>query len=802
MMTRLQNVSVSLIVLLVTTLAAVYLLTYSAAIESGDALQYADAVSSVARYGDWRLDESLWHKPPLSFSADEAYPLSSLGVSDVLSVQLALPLYIAADRLGLGFIHTIWLFNVIVTALTAGLVFASARRMGATPAAALLTALAFGLGTVAWPYSKTYFRDPLAMLMLMAALWLLLVARERGGMARLLGWGGAAVVFWLATQAKTSALFALPGLLVLALPPLAFLNRRRVQAGLLVALLLVLAGLMLVVYVDSFFLIVNNLIQTILPSLDTTFSREALHSYLFSVGGSLWGTSPILLLGTYGIWQLYRQRQMIIVWSVLLIVMSYAVGHAFFTSSHWFGGLSWPPRFLLPTVPLVAVLCWPAFARLLRRPYPWLLAAVTLALIIYSLWIQFTAVAVPWLRYPDLLPPEAEGLIWWSPGMNDLTYLRWRLLVGEWGPLGFDFAWYRADLPLWALALSLIAGAGLVAAIAGLQARGRRWLHVGAVALPTILIVISYLGLTALAERDPLFLPDKSALHEALDVVAQEAAPGDVVLLTDPLYYRFIMNYARWDNARPIILPVQPGEAASERQPAEVDWHDPVDGLTHDTVLTLNALLETRDHFWLLAHNGPFTPWARRPVEAYLARWGYIVRDVPLPSADPTVRLLEINAARPPDPYAFTDADIPTDLRFDTVLRLLGVMLPHGLTYQPGDQIPVSIMWQTDAPLAQDIIVSVFLAAPDGYVTAQAQDRPPQAGFAPTTSWRPGVPVWDGHVVRIPAEAAPGTYQLWVVAYTLTNGDVQRLSVTAGVSAQEGKAGVLPVEIQVERIAD
>ncbi|MFW5772348.1 MAG: hypothetical protein ACOCZH_03410, partial [Phototrophicaceae bacterium] len=384
-----------------------------------------------------------------------------------------------------------------------------------------------------------------------------------------------------------------------------------------------------------------------------------------------------------------------------------------------------------------------------------------------------------------------------SPGMNDLTYLRWRLLVGEWGPLGFDFAWYRADLLLLALALIGIAGAGLVAAVAGLRGRGRRWLHASAVALPAILIVISYLGLSALSERDPLFLPDKPTLQEALDVVAQEAVPGDVVLLTDSLYYRFIMNYARWDNARPIILPVQPGEAASERQPAEVDWRDPVDGLTHDTVLTLNALLETRDHFWLLAHNGPFTPWARRPVEAYLARWGYIVRDVPLPSADPTVRLLEVNAARPPDPYAFTDADIPANLRFDQDLRLLGVTLPQGRTYQPGDQIPISLMWQTDAPQTQDIIVSVFLAAPDGYVITQSQDRPPQAGFAPTTGWHPGVPVWDGHVIRIPPEAAPGIYQLWVVAYTLTDGDVQRLSVTAGVSAQEGKAGVLPVEIDV-----
>ena len=50
--------------LLFVLLASIYLITYSARIESGDTRRFFDAVSSFADYGDFYLDQSAWQFPP------------------------------------------------------------------------------------------------------------------------------------------------------------------------------------------------------------------------------------------------------------------------------------------------------------------------------------------------------------------------------------------------------------------------------------------------------------------------------------------------------------------------------------------------------------------------------------------------------------------------------------------------------------------------------------------------------------------------------------------------------------------
>jgi hypothetical protein len=58
-------------------------------------------------------------------------------------------------------VHTVWLFNILVTALTAGALCAYRLALGCRAHVAALVALIFGLGTIAWPYSRTFFREPL-----------------------------------------------------------------------------------------------------------------------------------------------------------------------------------------------------------------------------------------------------------------------------------------------------------------------------------------------------------------------------------------------------------------------------------------------------------------------------------------------------------------------------------------------------------------------------------------------------------------------------------------------------------------
>ena len=125
---RIQRIRVFL--LLVAFAAGVYMLTYRAAIQSGDTRRALDAVTSTVRYGDWLMDETHWIKLPFRIRASDALPLVEYRVQEQLNILLAGPLLRIADALPrLGNIHTIWLFNVFITSLNVGLVYLILRAM-------------------------------------------------------------------------------------------------------------------------------------------------------------------------------------------------------------------------------------------------------------------------------------------------------------------------------------------------------------------------------------------------------------------------------------------------------------------------------------------------------------------------------------------------------------------------------------------------------------------------------------------------------------------------------------------------
>ncbi|MSZ88285.1 MAG: hypothetical protein F2585_02985 [Actinobacteria bacterium] len=70
------------------------------------------------------------------------------------------------DVIRLGFLAT----NSVLTALTGMVLFFLCRRLGSSRRAATILALAFGLGTFAWPHSATGFSEPGTALMLTLAM--------------------------------------------------------------------------------------------------------------------------------------------------------------------------------------------------------------------------------------------------------------------------------------------------------------------------------------------------------------------------------------------------------------------------------------------------------------------------------------------------------------------------------------------------------------------------------------------------------------------------------------------------------
>ncbi|NJN81602.1 MAG: hypothetical protein HC802_04490 [Caldilineaceae bacterium] len=96
-----------------------------------------------------------------------------------LPAFLAVPWYLLLllfSRLGvsLGMLQGTLLWNGVLTALTAGLLWLTANRLGYGNRVGALLGLLFGLCTIAWPYANQFFGEPLSALSLLTCFYGLL----------------------------------------------------------------------------------------------------------------------------------------------------------------------------------------------------------------------------------------------------------------------------------------------------------------------------------------------------------------------------------------------------------------------------------------------------------------------------------------------------------------------------------------------------------------------------------------------------------------------------------------------------
>jgi hypothetical protein len=785
-----------LLAVLVTLLASIYMLTYSGRIESGDSLTLFDATSSLIQFHDTYLDISAWFNPPRAFNQiGQFYPLQSADI-EPLSIFLTAPLYWLAYRLpGIGLVHTVWLFNIVVTAAAGGVFFLYALALDYDERTGVVGALIFGIATIVWPYSKSLFREPLLLLTLLVAglfieRWR--TAHYRSG--RLLVGILLAVVAALLT--KVSAVFALPALLVIGIPAGYFRDGRwrRIESAILTLISVLILVVAFVNLRRLFFDVFSRLTQ------DTRYAifymQISIHSYFFSVGGSFWGTSPVVLLALSGVRKLWRETHHRYLWVGLLMVLAFAVGHATLRQEHWFGGLSWPPRFLVPVIPFLMLVALPIIDRVIHRPVPRRLAIGTVLLVAYSLWINFTGLSLWWGDYAGALPPQSGQIIEWSGGLNQFQYLRWVVIPGLWSSQPFDIAWVRVGTAAWLVIFALLAilSAGTLIWLLRHENPSQRSRSFVA-ALPVVFVLASWLGLRIIYV-DEMYSGSNSSLHGILPVIEVETHPGDTVILTSNRYERFFSNYAKFSTARIVTLPPQPGEQSSPEQTAQIISDNPDALLTNLTIPFLHGLTFTRDRLWILADSGPFIPWSVRPVERFMAAHYYLIREITTDPPDPALRLIEYSTVDAPDPFGFRGPDYLTDLVYRNAILLTGYSLPSGTIYRPGEALPLSLYWEVAEPIDQDLTVAWFLADMNDSVIAQGMDSFPGGGFEHTSQWQVGVPRLDNRAMWLPEDLQPGSYQLWVKLYTYDNGAIQDLMAEGDTVVNE-TIGVLPTIIEI-----
>jgi len=226
--------------------------------------------------------------------------------------------------------------------------------------------------------------------------------------------------------------------------------------------------------------------------------------------------------------------------------------------------------------------------------------------------------------------------------------------------------------------------------------------------------------------------------------VAALAHPGDAVMLNAPNQWEVFTYYYPDQDVYPAPYHPDPAEAEA----------------------FLSPLIEQYGRLFVL-YWGDAESDPQRLVETWLAAHAYRASD----RWYGRVRLATYGLASLPEEPA-----IALDARFGESILLRGYTLV-GDWFAPGDVLPLTLFWETQATIAERYKVTVQLLDGTGQLIAQ-HDTEPGDGLDPTTTWGTGQVLADRYGIFLPTDLPPGRYTLIVGLYHITTGE--RLPVTLG----------------------
>lgn len=764
-------------------LLACYLITYTGTIQSSDGLAMFATVESMVRRGEIDANQLLWMDLQQgSFGPDgELYSRKGLGMP-----LLALPLvWLAKLWPGIGLVQTALLLNPILTAWTGALIFRMCRRLGWTHSTAIVTALLYGLATLAWPYSQTFFSDPVSAWGLFAAFYCLFAFSQTQRKSYLFLGG---VVWGIAYLSRTVNLLTLP--VYLAVLPLIvrrfeFSNLRamaqhywRETASFMIPV--ASAGLLSLWWNWARY---GNVFES--GYLDQeSFSGD----WLFGIFGLLVGPargliwySPILLLGVIGAVWFWRHQRTLLVWMIALVAI-YVLTYAKWFM--WHGGFSWGPRFLVPTVPFLALMIGPVIAWLVEpreQDSVWRRTFVVLAglLAIWSIGVQWLGMLAPfglvqnWLAdaVSPLFAPETFTQLRYSP-----LVLQWQFISAETIPLawwnGGKIAWFGLLMPLVGLL------AGLIVLLRQMRdvpqpvveteqgSMSRNWLY----SLALVLIMLALLT---------FYYPDlgTSEARQLAAQIEQFEEPNDVILdlrvdKTSPFANVYHGN-----------LPVYGLFPATELDARNAAW--------------LETLQNNYGRLWLLPDGGlpensgwerplrmdNFLVWEGRPAEAISAE-GEEQR-LTLYALSASQQLINNGLGTIFGRADDSQGDITAE---NGQIRLSQYAISPRV--RPNDEMLLALRWESLQAVEQNYHVFVHIIDEANNMVTQRDGQPVQ-WMRPTSTWQPGDVIVDRYGLLLDDDFAPGSYTINIGLYDPQTG--QRVPVNAGTGEQSIRVGPIPV---------
>jgi hypothetical protein len=508
---------------------------------------------------------------PQVYGNDRVRHLSTV-LEDVASPVIAIEpgqaiigsiLYQYASAVEVGGAQAYFTMNLYATAITGALVYLSASLLGFRRRTAIFCALIYGLGTMAWPYSKTAFRDPLAACMISVTMlgWVVLI--RKGGWARKVGvflflFGMLGALFF-----KSNVLALLPAFLISSVL-LAFhhrkntkINRNWILMGFLPFILLIVLSLFvpnpgpfsrfsLSYYIDSLSNYWQNLdIQTLLATLGPFFSPSK-SVFLFN---------PIFLLLP---WILIRQWHHLryVALPTLLGTFFLVLFQALHLREYWAGTLIWGLRFTLPILPMLSLLLAPWLDGLIHDGFNWK-KSVVWVFIGFNVLIQCSGAVVAWhlpfkVWIEKGLDPYALGSIWRLEYLVIPQHLKALFKIES-----LDIAWIRIfQLNRWAVILPILLISLITLAAICLYKRnlviGKSSFRSGLAVLFLILTIgFPIFPSLHLLKADPATGGDSQELQQVVVWTGEEVRNGDLIIVdsygTD--LWSWMMN--TWDKPFP-----------------------------------------------------------------------------------------------------------------------------------------------------------------------------------------------------------------------------------------------------------
>lgn len=780
-------------------LLSCYLFTFTGVLESSDGMAMFATAESMARRGEIDSNQLLWMGLQQgSFGPDgELYSRKGLGMP-----LLAWPLiWLAQQWEAIGLVQAALLLNPLLLAWSGGLLYRTSRRFEWTPTVSVLVALLFGLATLAWPYAQTFFSDPMSAWGLLGAFYCMVGFRQTGRKRYLLMGG---LSWGLSYLSRSINLITLP-IYLIALLNIIMRHVHPERGASLRAAWPVLtrnwrpfASFMIPVVAAGLASLWWNWARygSIWESgylASESFSANwimGIYGLLIGPGRGLLWYSPALLLAIPGAWLLWSTRP----WAVgmcLAVVGLYLLVYGKWYM--WHGGFSWGPRFMVVTLPFLALLTGPVFQRLLgpgrsdQEPRFTMGKRVGLMGVASLLMVS---VGVQWL---GMLAPFSEVQNWLANSVEPLfapeTFTQWRYspLLLQWqfvAQNSVPFAWWQPD---WNMNIQIY-WAGLIGPLIGLFAA--TWFMMRNLAEATrpseerirttnslfaLLLALVVLSVLVHGQTDNIGSAEAAYANMArvVERIEQLEQPGDAVLLLRPegtqlyadLYHGLLPTYGLF--AQEQLDTAGQARLHDLRAKHQRLWVIPDDTLPDSS--GWERPLRTED----------FLLWESRPAGEDAQRLALY--------ALPTAQTLEERGLG----AIFGDlSDVGSTITPQNGRIRLNSYAFTEETHANGELLLV-LRWESLRPVENNYHVFVHILNESNEKVDQRDGQPAQ-WMRPTSSWRAGEVIADHYGLLLPPDLASGEYKISIGLYDPVSG--QRLPVAGGTSEYAIELG--PVQVR------